>query len=183
MTTRRLSTLCFVLTFFAAVDADASWRHHWRYHHWSAWRLSFSENGRDGSSEVYAENHARRPVPGPSDWGAISELVAFCRDHKTGFEIKTAGGAWGYSEIGPAYGVTYQVNGADPVASTWLGADAGDTALLTGDALAFLESLPDDGLIAFTVADSFGHTHQAAFHLRGVATARKLIAGACAHRY
>jgi hypothetical protein len=183
MNIRRLATLCFVLTFFASMDADASTRHHWRSHRWSAWSLSFSENGRDGSSEVYAENRAREPAPGPSDWGAIKELVALCRDHKAGFEIKTGGGAWGYSMFGPAYGVTYQVNGGASVSSTWLGSDTGDTALLTGGALALLESLPDDGILAFTVADSFGHAHYAAFHLSGVATARRLIAGACAHKY
>jgi len=183
MTMRRLSTLCLLLTLTAAIDADAATRHHWRSHRWSAWSLSFSENGRDGSSEVYAENRAARPIPGPSDWGAMKELVAFCRDHKAGFEIKTDGGAWGYSLLGPAYGVTYQVSGGEPVSSTWLGSDTGDTALFQGDALGFLESLPDDGVIAFTVADSFGQAHQAAFHLRGVAAARRLIAGACAHKY
>jgi hypothetical protein len=183
MNIRRFSTLCFALTFLAASDAGASARHHWRPHRWSAWSLSFSQNGRDGSSEVYAENRAQKPSPGPSDWGAVQELVAFCRDHKAGFEIKTDGGAWGYSEFGPAYGVTYQVNDGAPVNSTWLGSDTGDTALLTGDALGFLDSLPDEGVIAFTVADSFGASHQAAFRLRGLATARRLIAGACAHRY
>jgi hypothetical protein len=162
------------------LDAEASPRHrHLGTHLWSAWSLSFAETGRDGAGEVYAENFARQPVPGPRDWGSVKELVAFCRDHKAGFEIKTDGGAWGYSFFGPSYGVTYQVNGAPPNSGSWIGSDTGDTAVFPQDAISFLETLPDQGLIAFKVADSFGGEHEAAFRLRGVSAVQRMIARAC----
>jgi hypothetical protein len=95
-------------------------------------------------------------------------------------EIKTDSGAWGYSFWGPAYGVAYRVE-ADPAAGQiWLGSEAVNAAVLPRDAVAFLQSLPEDGVIAFRVSDAFGRDHEASFRLRGVATVRRLIAKACA---
>jgi hypothetical protein len=179
MNMRSLLAWSLIAVSLSTVAAEAAARHHARAPKWSAWRLSFSETGRDGAPEVYAENLARQPVPGPSDWGAVKQVTAFCRDHKAGFEIKTDGGAWGYSFWGPAYGVTYQVDGATPMNASWRGSDTGDAAVFPGDALDFLQALPDDGLIAFRVSDSFGREHDAAFRLRGIAAVRSLIARAC----
>jgi hypothetical protein len=179
MTMRRLATWILIAGLWSTSGAEAALRHRAHGPKWSAWSLSFSETGRDGAPEVYAENLARRPDPGPADWGAMKELVAFCSDHKAGVLIKTGGGAWGYSFLGPAYGVTYQVNGGAPTSQVWRGSEAVDAALYPGDALDFLTSLPDDGAIDFRIADSFGRDHDAVFRLSGVARVRKLIARAC----
>ena len=178
MTLRGLIALSLVLAALSQASADAAQRR--QIAERSAWRLSFSETGRDGAPEVYAENFARRPTPSPADWGAIRELVAFCRDHKSGFEIKTDSGAWGYSFWGPAYGIAYRVDAGSPAGQTWLGSEAVNAAVFPGDAVAFLQTLPEDGAIAFRVADAFGHDHEASFRLRGVAAVRRLIAKSCA---
>jgi hypothetical protein len=179
MTMRGLALWILIAGSLSTTGAQASLRHRAHAPRWSAWSLSFSETGRDGAPEVYAENLARHPFPGPADWGAVKELVAFCRDHKAGFLIRTGGGAWGYSFWGPAYGVTYQVNGEAPMSQIWRGSETVDAALYPGDALDFLANLPDDGAIDFHVADSFGGDHVAVFRLNGVAGVRKLIARAC----
>jgi hypothetical protein len=179
MNMRSLLAWSLIAVSLSTVDAGAAARHHPQAPRWSAWRLSFAETGRDGAAEVYAENFARQPAPGPSDWGAVKALTAYCRDHKAGFEIKTDGGAWGYSFWGPAYGVTYQVDGEALTSSTWRGSDTGNAALFPGDVMDFLQALPDDGVIAFKISDSFGREHDAAFRLRGIAAVRGLIARAC----
>jgi hypothetical protein len=178
MNLRRLIALGLAFALLGTFTAEAAHRRR----HWaepSAWRLSFSQTGRDGAPEVYAENFAPRPTPGPADWGAIQELVAYCRDHKPGLEIKTDGGAWGYSFWGPAYGVAFRVDAAPPISGTWRGSEAVNAAVFPGDAVAFLDALPESGAIEFRVADSFGRVHRASFRLRGVATVRRLIAKAC----
>lgn len=179
MTLRRLIASGSILVALGPWSADAAQRHHRHVAERSAWSLSFSESGRDGAPEVYAENFARWPRPGPADWGAIQKLVAFCSDHKPGLEIKTDSGAWGYSFWGPAYGVAYRVDADPPAGQIWLGSEAVNAAVLPGDAVAFLQSLPEDGVIAFRVSDAFGRDHEASFRLRGVATVRRLIAKAC----
>ena len=182
MTLRRLVAFGFALASLGTLNAEAAQRHRSRDLERSAWSLSFSETGRDGAPEVYAENFARRPISGPADWGTIQELVAFCRDHKPGLEIKTDGGAWGYSFWGPAYGVAYRIDAEATAGELWLGGEAVNAAVFPGDAAAFLQSLPDNGAIAFRVTDSFGRDHEASFRLRGVATVQRLIARACAQR-
>jgi hypothetical protein len=182
MTLRRLIAYGFIIASLGALTAEAAPRNWWRHAERSAWSLSFSETSRDGAPEVYAENFARRPTPGPADWGAVQEIVAFCRDHKPGLEIKTDSGAWGYSFWGPAYGVAYRVDAEAAGGEPWLGGAAVNSAVLPGDAVAFLQSLPDDGAIVFRVTDSFGRDHEASFRLRGVAAVRRLIAKACAQR-
>ena len=176
---RRSIAFGLILGTFGTLSAEASPR--WRAHEWerSAWSLSFSETGPDGAPEVYAQNFARRPVPGLADWGAIQELVAFCRDHKPGLEIKTDGGAWGYSFWGPAYGVAYQVDADASDGQIWLAGNAVNAAVFPSDALGFLEALPDRGAIEFRVTDAFGRDHEASFRLRGIARVRRLIATAC----
>ncbi|HLJ71336.1 MAG TPA: hypothetical protein VKU03_08470, partial [Roseiarcus sp.] len=87
--------------------------------------------------------------------------------------------AWGYSFWGPAYGVAFRVDAAPPASETWRGSEAVNAAVFPGDAVAFLDALPDRGAIEFHVADSFGRVHQARFRLRGVASVRRLIARAC----
>jgi hypothetical protein len=181
MTLRRLIVLGLLLASLAPPlsSAEAGQRHRPYQIERSAWSLSFAETGRDGAPEVYAENLARRPNPGPADWGAIQELVAFCRDHKPGLEIKTDDGAWGYSFWGPAYGVAFRIDAEPPPGQLWLGGEAVNAAVFPGDALAFLQTLPEHGAIEFRVTDSFGRDHDASFRLRGVATVRRLIARVC----
>lgn len=180
MMLRRLIALGLFIAALAPPSADAARRHHAHRIERSAWSLSFAETGRDGAPEVYAENFAHHSTPGPADWGAIQELVAFCRDHKPGLEIKTDSGAWGYSFWGPAYGVAFRVDAEPPASRLWPGGEAVNAAVFPGDAAAFLQTLPEDGVIAFRVSDSFGHDHEATFRLRGVATVHRLIARACA---
>ena len=182
MTPRHLIALGLILLSIALLAPPTAGAAQRRHAHWierSAWRLSFAETGRDGAPEVYAENFAPRPNPGPADWGAIEELVAFCRDHKPGLEIKTDSGAWGYSFWGPAYGVAFRVGAEPPAGQLWLGGEAVNSAVFPGDAIAFLQTLPEDGVIEFRVSDSFGRDHEASFRLRGVAMVRRLIARAC----
>jgi hypothetical protein len=179
MTLRRILAFGSILAALGPWSADAAQRRHLHKVERSAWSLSFSETGRDGAPEVYAENFARWPTPRPADWGAIEKLVAFCRDHKPGLEIKTDSGAWGYSFWGPAYGVAYRVAADPPAGQIWLASEAVNAAVFPGDAVAFLQTLPEDGVIAFRVSDAFGHDHEASFRLRGVATVRRLIAKAC----
>lgn len=180
MTPRDLIALGSILAALGTTSAQAVERQHpHRVIERSAWRLSFSEAGRDGAPEVYAENFARQPPPGPGDWGAIQKLVAFCSDHKPGLEIKTDSGAWGYSFWGPAYGVAYRVNTGGEAGQLWLGSEAVNAAVLPGDAVAFLQTLPEDGVIEFRVSDAFGRDHAASFRLRGIVTVRRLIAKAC----
>jgi hypothetical protein len=176
----RFLALALIALSCGSPRADES--RHWRIHaaERSAWNLSFSETGRDGASEIYAENFAPHRHPGPADWGAIQEVVGFCRDHKPGFEVKTDGGAWGYSFWGPAYYVAYWVNADPPAGQLWLGGESVNAAVFPGDAAAFLATLPDDGVITFRVTDSFGRDHEAGFRLKGIATVRRLIAEACA---
>ncbi len=180
---RRLVVFGLTVGLFGTLSAEAS--QHWRAREKerSAWSLSFAETGRDGAPEVYAENFARRPTPGLADWGAIEKLVAYCRDHRPGLEIRTASGAWGYSFWGAAYGVAYRVEAGPPASELWLGAESVNAAVFPADALAFLEALPDEGTIEFRVTDAFGHEHDAGFRLRGVARVRRLIAAACGRRF
>ncbi|HLW92779.1 MAG TPA: hypothetical protein VKS78_15965 [Roseiarcus sp.] len=139
--------------------------------------MNFDTYGADGAPEVYAENRMALRRRG-TDWGGVKELLAFCQAHKTAFVIKT-GGYWGRSLLGLAYGVTYRVNDGPPMAEIWPGTETLDAALLPRDALAFMQSLPDEGSVSFAVTDALGHEHDATFRLRGVARARELIARAC----
>lgn len=176
---RRLIVWSLIVGLLGTSNVDAAQRH--RRHAWegSAWRLSFADTDRDGASEVYAENLARRPILPATDWGAVKELVAFCQDHKAGLLIKTDNGAWGYGFWGAAYGVSYQVNDAPPVSQTWTGANTINAAVYPGDAVAFLANLPNEGSISFRVTDANGRDHDAVFRLHGVTEASHLIARAC----
>ncbi len=179
---RRLVAFGLALPLLGALNAEAAQPWRTREKERSAWSLSFAETGRDGAPEVYAENFAGRPAPGPADWGAIEKLVAYCRDHKPGLEIRTASGAWGYSFWGAAYDVAYRVEAEPPASNLWLGAESVNAAVFPADALAFLAALPDQGTIEFRVTDAFGHAHGAGFRLHGVARVRRLIAAACGRR-
>jgi hypothetical protein len=144
----------------------------------SAWRIHFATSVRDGSPEVYAENAASTPATNETDWNAVKELLAYCRDHRLGFAIKTDGN-WGYPFWGPAFSVTYGTNGGPTATESWPGTLALDGVLSPQDAVVFMRTLPDEGSMFFRVTDAHGQDHEATFRLHGVARARELIAKTC----
>lgn len=52
-------------------------------------------------------------------------------------------------------------------------------AALTGDAVGFLKSLPDGGMLSVRVRDRNGVTHDAEFHLKDFGPVREKLAAAC----
>jgi hypothetical protein len=52
-------------------------------------------------------------------------------------------------------------------------------ASFTGDAVRFLRSLPDDGVLSMRVRDRQGISHDAEFHLTGFEPVREKLAAAC----
>jgi hypothetical protein len=52
-------------------------------------------------------------------------------------------------------------------------------AALTGDAVTFLKSLPDDGILSVRVRDRSAVTHDAEFHLKDFGPVRDRLAAAC----
>jgi hypothetical protein len=158
-----------------SADAWAARHKRWAARETTAWALNFDRSGIDDSPEVYATNRALLAPRG--DLNAVKEAVAFCRDHTIGFLIKSEG-TWGYSWTGPFYPVASSVDGGAPLAQSWKASDDGaNTAPFAP--LAFLQSLPDGGLLRVSVLDIYGQDHPATFRLRGVARVRAALARAC----
>jgi hypothetical protein len=164
-----------LLALIVSTDAQAARHKRWAPRVNTAWAMNFDRSGADDSPEVYATS---RPLPEPGgDLNAVKEAVAYCRNHTIGFLIKSEG-TWGYSWTGPFYPVASSVDGSPALTQSWQASDDGaNTAPFAP--LAFLQGLPDSGLLRISVVDVYGQSHAATFRLQGVARVRAALARAC----
>ncbi len=78
--------------------------------------------------------------------------------------------------------VSYAINDAPPVTVTTGLSSSGTGIALKGDVAGFLMSLPDQGAIAFRVADRQGETLEGRYDLAGIKTLVPRLAGPCKWR-
>lgn len=143
----------------------------------SAWRMTFSSSPVDDSQEVFAENFPSVSANSDSS-GAIKELLAFCKDHKTGLVLNT-NGFWGIPVYGTRFSVTYRMNNGAAVKQGWPAATSADGAFYPGNPTSFLSSWADGDRMFFRIVDATGREHEATFDTTGTRSAAKMIELGC----
>ncbi|WP_407176496.1 hypothetical protein [Bradyrhizobium sp. STM 3562] len=76
--------------------------------------------------------------------------------------------------------VDYQINDQSPVRQQWAVSADGKTAVYKGDAIAFLQSIPEGATMRVSLTDK-GIRPEAVFHLTGLSVIRQKIVAACEH--
>lgn len=108
---------------------------------------------------------------------APSSLAIRCRGTRTELSVSTAG-SWRASGA-DEFRVAYRINDQPIVETRWAASTGGRTAVFRGDAILFLQALPDDGRISIRVYDWQGPAHEATFQLNGLDAVRQKLAAAC----
>jgi hypothetical protein len=75
--------------------------------------------------------------------------------------------------------VSYTINEGPPVTVTTGLSSSGSGIALKGDVAGFLRSLPEQGAIAFRVADRQGETLEGGYDLSGIKALVARLAGPC----
>ena len=75
--------------------------------------------------------------------------------------------------------MAYRINDQPIVEARWAATADGRTAVFKGDAILFLQALPESGQISVRVSDWLGPTHEATFQLNGFDAVRSKLAAAC----
>jgi hypothetical protein len=104
-------------------------------------------------------------------------FVIRCRGQRTDLLVSTEG-SWRASRANELQ-VNLRVNDQPAVTMQWIASSDGRTAIFKGDAVRFLQSLPDAGRIIVSVSDGQGMAHEASFQLTGLNAIRQKIAAAC----
>jgi Type VI secretion system VasI, EvfG, VC_A0118 len=100
-----------------------------------------------------------------------------CRGQRTDLLVSTEG-SWHASRANELR-VDLRVNEQPAVTMQWNASSDGRTAIFKGDAVRFLQSLPEGGRIIISVSDWQGMAHEASFQLTGLNAIRQKIAAAC----
>ena len=108
---------------------------------------------------------------------APTSLTIHCRRQRAELSVSTAG-MWKASSA-DEFRVSYRVNEGPVIEERWASAAGGRTALFKGDALQWLQKLPEGGLISFRVFDWQGPAHEAISRWRA---SRPRANGSARHR-
>ena len=108
---------------------------------------------------------------------APSTLAIRCRGLFTELQVRTEG-TWRASRVGEVH-VAYQINDQPFVRLLWAVSGHGKIASYEGDAVGFLQSLPEGARLKINVLDGPGLSHEATFQLDGWDAVRKKIGTAC----
>jgi hypothetical protein len=103
------------------------------------------------------------------------QLTLYCRNGRT--ELVLAGPT--VSGRGEDYAISYRVNGDEPLPVAAGVPSFGPGAALKGDIVRLLQSLPEEGNIAFRIVPRKGATWEGYFPLGGLKPVRDKLAGAC----
>jgi type VI secretion system VasI family protein len=121
-------------------------------------------NSPDGNPEVVAANLVNDTV-----------LILRCKDQTTEAAFSTQYNYLGYISVD----VELRVNGQNPIKQVWK-ASMNGRAAFAPDAVAFIQSLPDDGRLSIkTTRSTDGKIKEADFNLGAVSETRNKIAKAC----
>lgn len=136
------------------------------------WLVSETTSPVDCSPQVSAStlSHA-------SAEDAPTSLSVGCRLQRIEISVSTAG-HWKSSGNGQ-FRVVHRIDQRPAVEEQWIAVRDGRAASFKGDALAFLQSLPDSGLMSISVFDWQGPAHEADFRLDGLAAVRERVLAAC----
>ncbi|WP_157449988.1 hypothetical protein [Bradyrhizobium sp. ARR65] len=104
-------------------------------------------------------------------------LSVRCRSHQAEVSLRM-GGAWTVRQH-DKLPVDYQINDQSPVRQQWTVSADGKTAVYKGDAIAFLQSIPEGATMRVSFTDKQGIRPEAIFHLTGLSVIRQKIAAAC----
>ena len=107
--------------------------------------------------------------------GSAMQLTIYCRNGRT--ELVVAGPA--VSGRGEDYAISYRVNGDEPVQVAAGVPSFGPGAAFKGDIVRLLQSLPEEGNIAFRLAPRTGAAREGNFSLGGLKPVRDKLAAAC----
>jgi hypothetical protein len=103
------------------------------------------------------------------------QLAIYCRGRRN--ELVVSGPA--VSRGSANYTISYRVNDGQPVQLAAGPPAFGTGAAFTGDIVRLLQSLPEDGHIAFIISPREGAAQEGRFSLDGLKTAREKLAAAC----
>ena len=101
-------------------------------------------------------------------------LILRCKDQITEAAFSTKSNYLGYSSVD----VQLRINDQKPIKEVWKASINGRTAFAP-DAVAFMQSLPDNGKVTIRTTRSDGKVKEGKFDLGAVSEARKNIAHAC----
>jgi len=108
---------------------------------------------------------------------APASLAIRCRGLRSEISVSTTG-SWRASAA-DEFRVAYRINDQPIVEARWAATADGRTAVFKGDAILFLQALPESGQISVRVSDWLGPTHEATFQLNGFDAVRPKLAAAC----
>jgi hypothetical protein len=108
---------------------------------------------------------------------APASLAIRCRGSRSEISVSTAG-SWRASAADELR-VAYRINEQPIVETRWAATADGRTAVFKGDAILFLQTLPESGQISVRVYDGLGRTHEGTFQLNGFDAVRPKLAAAC----
>ena len=127
------------------------------------WSIEETKSPTDGSPQVVAANLVGDTV-----------LILRCKDQITEAAFSTKYNYLGYSSVD----VQLRVNDQNPIKEVWK-ASMNDRAAFAPDAVAFIQSLPDNGKATIRTTRSDGKVKEANFDLGAVSEVRNKIAKAC----
>ena len=136
------------------------------------WVISETTSPVDYSPLITAVNLSHATVK-----DAPSSLAIRCRGERTELAVATTG-SWLPSKYND-FRVIYQINDQAPVEQRWAASTGGRSAIFRGDAIRFLQALPDSGHISIRVYGSQAIPHEATFHLAGLDAVRRRVAAVC----
>jgi hypothetical protein len=136
------------------------------------WLVSETTSPVDYSPQVSASNLSHATAE-----DSPASFTIRCRLQRIELSVSTAG--YWKASTGDQIRVVYRIDQRSAVEAFWVAARDGHTASFKGDALQFLQSLPDSGLMSIGVFDWQGPAHEAVFQLDGLTAVRQHILKAC----
>ena len=127
------------------------------------WSIEETKSPTDGSPEVVAANLVGDTV-----------LILRCKDQTTEAAVSTKYNYLGYSSVD----VQLRINDQSPIKEVWK-ASMNGRAAFAPDAVAFMQSLPDNGKLTIRTTRSDGKVKEGNFDLSAVSEVRRKIARAC----
>lgn len=127
------------------------------------WSIEESKSPTDGSPQIVAANLVGDTV-----------LILRCKDQTTEAAFSTEYNYLGYRSVD----VQLRINDQNPNKEVWK-ASMNGRAAFAPDAVAFMQSLPDNGKVTIRATRSDGKVKEGTFYLGAVSEVRNKIARAC----
>ena len=127
------------------------------------WQIEESKSPPDGSPQIVAANLVGDTV-----------LILRCKDQSTEAAFSTKYNYLGYKTVD----VELRINDQSPIKEVWK-ASMNGRAAFAPDAVAFFQSLPDNGKLSIRTIRSDGKVKEGKFNLGAVSEVRNKIAHAC----